>query len=342
MDAARQCLQRNRKNILLLPNVVGVGVGRKKVNGFETNEPAIVVFVEKKLPSKYLPRTVIVPNTIDEVKTDVVETGRFRLMNLFTARQRPARPGMSIGHYRITAGTFGAVVYDRKTDEPLILSNNHVLANATNGSDGRSRIGDPILQPGPYDGGSAKDDIIGKLERFIPMHYSAAPATCPVASGIELYLNILLRTYYPQYTMRLLRKQDAANKVDCAVAKPLESGSIKNDILKIGPIRGITEAGPGIQVRKSGRTSGVTTGSVTYIDVTSTVDIGDKREAVFEDQFATSPMSQGGDSGSLIVDQYGKVAGLLFAGSDEYTLCNHIHNVLDALNVRLNPKGGGY
>ncbi|MEW6172511.1 MAG: hypothetical protein AB1510_05500 [Bacillota bacterium] len=342
MDAARQCLRQNRRNILLLPNVVGVGVGRKVVDGCETDEHVIVVFVEKKLPRKFLPRAVIVPKTIEDVKTDVVETGRFRLMDQFTTRERPAQPGMSIGHYRVTAGTFGAVVYDRKTGDPLILSNNHVLANSTNGADGRSKLGDPILQPAPYDGGLKNKDAIGELERFIPMRYSAEPVTCPVASGVELYLNVLLSAYYPQYTMRLLRKQDRANIVDCAVAKPFESGSIKNDVLKIGPVRGITEAKPGLAVRKCGRTSGITSGTVKYIDVTSTVDIGEKREAVFEDQFATSPMSQGGDSGALIMDQSGRAVGLLFAGSDDYTMANRIQNVLDALNVRFNPKGGGY
>lgn len=38
----------------------------------------------------------------------------------FTDQWRPSPPGVSIGHYRITAGTFGAVVYQNK--QPLILS----------------------------------------------------------------------------------------------------------------------------------------------------------------------------------------------------------------------------
>jgi hypothetical protein len=36
--------------------------------------------------------------------------------------------GVSIGHYKGTAGTAGCLVKDKKTGEILILSNAHVLA----------------------------------------------------------------------------------------------------------------------------------------------------------------------------------------------------------------------
>jgi hypothetical protein len=46
-------------------------------------------------------------------------------------------------------------------------------------------------------------------------------------------------------------------------------------------------------------------------------------------------MSQGGDSGSLLVDGEGdKAVGLLFAGSDEVTIHNPIGFVKDALKFR--------
>ncbi|MEW6447781.1 MAG: hypothetical protein AB1426_06805 [Bacillota bacterium] len=342
MEAVKQALYRYKKRLLSIPNALGVGLGKKMVRGSETDQTAIVVFVEKKLPPGYLTRATMVPKTIGDVKTDVVETGRFRLLGKFTGRQRPAQPGLSIGHYLITAGTFGAVVYDSKTDKPLILSNNHILANASNGRDRRCRPGDPILQPAPFDGGELGRDTIAILERFIPMRYGAIQATCPVAAGAEYYVNTLLRVYYPQYRMRLYRLQETANKVDCAVAKPVEDDLIKNEILEIGAIKGIAECKPGLEVKKCGRTSGLTSGVIKYTDVTTTVDVGEERQAVFEDQFMTSQMSRGGDSGALVLDENGNAVGLLFAGSDDYTLCNDIRNVLDALNVRLSPKGGAY
>ena len=46
--------------------------------------------------------------------------------------------------------------------------------------------------------------------------------------------------------------------------------------------------------------------------------------------------SKGGDSGSVIVDRGSKRAtGLLFAGSDEFTVANHLSQVLRKLRVRL-------
>jgi hypothetical protein len=46
-------------------------------------------------------------------------------------------------------------------------------------------------------------------------------------------------------------------------------------------------------------------------------------------------MSQGGDSGSAVLDMNKRVVGLLYAGSDTTTILNPIQNVLDALQVQL-------
>ena len=44
-------------------------------------------------------------------------------------------------------------------------------------------------------------------------------------------------------------------------------------------------------------------------------------------------MSQGGDSGSAVLDEQDRLVGLLFAGSDQTTILNRIENVFDALNL---------
>jgi hypothetical protein len=46
-------------------------------------------------------------------------------------------------------------------------------------------------------------------------------------------------------------------------------------------------------------------------------------------------MSQGGDSGSAVLDAERRVVGLLFAGSESTTVLNPIQFVLDALQVEL-------
>jgi hypothetical protein len=53
------------------------------------------------------------------------------------------------------------------------------------------------------------------------------------------------------------------------------------------------------------------------------------------DQIVTSNISQGGDSGSLVLDENNNAVGLLFAGSDKATIFNRIQNVFRELKVEL-------
>ncbi len=88
-----------------------------------------------------------------------------------------------------------------------------------------------------------------------------------------------------------------------------------------------------MNVRKSGRTTSLTSGRILVLNVTVDVDYGNG-SARFEDQIVTSPMSQPGDSGSVLVaGEALKAVGLLFAGSDQVTLHNPIEHVQEALGV---------
>jgi len=92
----------------------------------------------------------------------------------------------------------------------------------------------------------------------------------------------------------------------------------------------------GLLVRKSGRSTGLTTGSVIVVDATVSVDYEAGQSAHFDNQILTSPMSKPGDSGSLLVAANTQQAvGLLFAGSDQTTIYNPIQAVLDSLEVTL-------
>ena len=59
------------------------------------------------------------------------------------------------------------------------------------------------------------------------------------------------------------------------------------------------------------------------------------KSVTFVDQFMTTGMSAGGDSGSAVLDMAGNVIGLLFAGSDAATLVNPIQAVNSALNIQI-------
>ncbi len=325
---------RSRKHELLgLDNVVGVGIGNKEVQGSLTGESSVTVLVKKKLPRSDVPVSQSIPKKISRVVTDVIEVGEIVLLNR-TERVRPAVPGSSIGHPNVTAGTFGAVVRDRKSGKPLILSNNHVLANISDGKDGRARIGDPILQPGRYDGGRP-EDVLAYLERFVPIYRVASRATCRLALAAEGFANMVLRSLQPSYEIRLVSRCNKENLVDAAVARPVSDDMIDADILEVGAVSKCRDVELGMKVKKSGRTSGVTTGVVRVIGATLKVSLGEVGEAYFADQIVTTAMGQPGDSGSLVVSEDGAAVGLLGAGSDRATICSRIKNVLDLLDVML-------
>lgn len=327
-----QIKETHKADILTKPNVVGVGVGEKIINGRKTGELSVVVLVREKRPPAGLTTQALIPKTIAGVKTDVVEVGDLRALQARTDRWRPAPGGVSLGHYQITAGTLGCVVRDRTTGERLILSNNHVLANSND-----ANIGDSILQPGPADGGQVNQDTIAHLERFCPIQFNEAPPTCSIAQGVAEFANKLATLTSSKHQLQAIQADPAAsNQVDAAVARPINDEDILDDILEIGVVNGTVPATLGMSVRKSGRTTEFTTGEITVLAATVTVNYGANRNALFENQIVTGPMSQGGDSGSLVVagDSLAAV-GLLFAGSDQSTIINPIQAVLDCLEVNI-------
>lgn len=333
MDRYLDALEKVKQRLLRLDNVVGVGVGYKEVGLSRTRQPSMVVFVEKKVPKNELRSGHLVPPKLHELDTDVIEIGRVRLLNR-KEKSRPVYPGMSIGHYKISAGTFGAVVRDRSTGERLILSNNHILANSSDGSDNRAAFGDPILQPGTYDGGTEKDRI-ATLIRFSPLLRTQQESDCPVAAGLARAGSRLLSLFRPNYRVVLVRQNRGANVIDAALARPDSPDLINEEIVEIGRVEGVGNPSVGDKVLKSGRSSGLTSGNVTATGVTLQVELSGKEKGWFSDQVVSDMVSRPGDSGSLVVNQKKQAVGLLFAGSEKFTVFNRIQNVLNRMNVEI-------
>ncbi|HKZ99411.1 MAG TPA: hypothetical protein VJ326_07480 [Thermoplasmata archaeon] len=303
-EAARQLLGKR--------NAVGVGLGTKVVRGRRTDEPCIVVFVERKVPDSGLGPADVVPRVLGDMKTDVIQTGTIRALQARTARWRPAPGGVSIGHVRITAGTLGGVAL--RDGVRVILSNNHVLADSNRGVQG-----DPILQPGPYDGGRDADRI-ATLTSFVPIAFDPSFLRRVWCAILGLF-GIRCPPTPPNY-------------VDAAIATPLRDADLRDDILEVGTVRGTARADVGTRVKKSGRTTALTQGEVVATNLTVRVLYG-TTTATFTDQLATSARSDGGDSGSLVVDEGNRAVGLLFAGGDDITILNPIAAVEQALRVRI-------
>jgi hypothetical protein len=221
------------------------------------------------------------------------------------SRVRPAYGGVSVGHYKITAGTLGTCCYDATPFPGIpqryyILSNNHVLANSN-----AANIGDPILQPGPYDGGTYPADVIAKLSRFVPIKFMQPNQAPPI------------------------------NYVDAAVAEGNFS-DLDRRIFWVGHLRRLYQAPEvGMIVEKCGRTTNLTTGRILNINATVDVNYGNGQVARFSRQILTTSMSAGGDSGSLVADLEESAVGLLFAGSPQVTVLNPILLVQQLLGIRV-------
>lgn len=134
-----------------------------------------------------------------------------------------------------------------------------------------------------------------------------------------------------------LTKLRLPNKVDAAVAKPDSLDLVVPEILGLGIPKGTRQAYPGMRVRKSGCTTGVSDGVVLACDISVFIDYSSMGygTALFVEQIATTPMSEPGDSGSLTVDTDLYAIGLLFAQTTTSTFHNTIQNVLDALNIEI-------
>jgi len=308
-------------------NVVGVGLGYKISRGVSTGELSLVVSVTHKVDPSALDAEDVVPRALEGVKTDVVETGVLRAFQGPRDRWRPVvPPGVTVGHYRITAGTFGCLV--RRGEERFILSNNHVLADSNEGQEG-----DAILQPGAADGGTS-DDRVATLADYVPLDFGTVPPECSIAELSARLLNYVAGALGSQHRLQPVKQTEGVNRVDAALARPLSPDLVSNEILYIGVPAGVGEATLGTEVQKTGRTTGHTQSTITQIDATLRIDYNGP-SALFTGQLVAGPMSQPGDSGSAVLDMGRRVVGLLFAGSDAATIINPIDAVLSALSVEL-------
>lgn len=312
------------------PNITSVGIGHKIKDGKKTDELVVQFTVERRAEPEELESmgTRMIPRDFKigqrTVKTDVIQrTYRPSFHVIETTpksgrkkRLDPIVPGISVAHVKESAGTIGGIVCDADTGEPYILSNWHVL----HGPEGE--IGDPVVQPGPYDDSSGVPaNLLGRLVRS---HVGLAG--------------------------------------DCAIASIDERGFNQEVLeLGVRPLR-IGKAELGDKVIKSGRTTAVTYGVVARVEVTTKLnyggDVGLKNVGGFEigpDPEHPAPgneISKGGDSGSLWFARDPKTAkvtdvvlGLHFAGEaahvpDEYALACNIHSVQEKLGITFADADG--
>lgn len=265
------------------------------------------------------------PAALDGVPVEVEVTGDLVAQDQGIGRssgtERLIKKGRSL---YCTVGTLGALLTDGT--DLYALSNAHVYANAgsqTVGSVQTGENGDRILQPGRVD---------------------MQPVACGSAAQIDQAEIGTLWAVAP-----IVFSRTASNQIDAAIARLSPEGKTKvanNTFDGLGtPSTEVANAtlDPPLTVKKYGRTTGLTEGTVTGINATVVIRY-DKGQARFINQIVVqgngSTFSAGGDSGSLIVTSNGNnPVALLFAGSSSTTIGNPIQAVLDAFGLTIVGSG---
>jgi hypothetical protein len=308
-------------------NVHAVGVGRKIVHGKSSREFCVRLYVVQKLPKSLLDKEAQLPQKVDGLPVDIIESPpaflaarkKRRIIRAAAtscsdsrqAKQRPIVGGISAAHNQVTAGTIACFCRSRlpqeNRDVVYALSNNHVFANIN-----RAQPGEGIYQASPLDGGTQSDEF-AKFARSV---------------------NLILGGTTP-------------NRVDAAIVEVSPEIACRFEVCGIGAITGIQSGKDGALVRKHGRTSGYTEGRISDVSYDSLISIDSNNPAVvalFHDQIRierTDPFTHfalPGDSGSLVVSKDRQTAvGLFFAcpASGSYGVANPIDAVVNEMQIEL-------
>ena len=306
---ARKALE---QELLPLAGAGFVGTAHSETEG------EVIVFVEDEQTKQRVPcsfkgytvRTEVI-GRIETLSTQVAES----LTGVSEDRQDEVRPlvgGTSLSAYvtkgaliYLYAGTLGMVTYDNK-----VLSNTHVIAmNPETGE--FLDTGTPVIQPGSRDGGRIGNRV-GELEAYIPIDFG---------DNTENYADA------------------AIGSIDTGVG-----ASAGEQFCEINNywLEGWTEVSKGDIVRKSGRTTGVTTGEIVHTNASVWV-VYDGKSAYFVDQIVVEQenwsFAAPGDSGSA-VDKGGEFVGLVFAGSETRVVISKAEHIIEGLDIAVElPEG---
>ncbi|HOJ05478.1 MAG TPA: hypothetical protein PK916_15880 [Bacteroidota bacterium] len=323
LERAMEVQTRNTERFLAKKGIVGTGTGIA-----EDGTPTIVIFTETQQGKGVIPENIEGIPVREEVvgaveplsvkgggqptATKKPGTGTSTSTTTYSTTSRWPRPvpiGVSTSNwYDCGAATIGVRV--RRGDAFFALSCNHVFSRLN-----AAAVGEKILQPGRSDVSCTQTltDEIGVLADFEPIIFSTMADNYMDAAMIST-------------TTAQIDNSTPANGYGVPSSTP-------------------ATAYVGMPVQKYGRTTGLTKGKVSAINVIIGINYA-QGAARFVNQIAVQPARKGGDfalagdSGSLIVtdgDSAQPVA-LLFGKSSTTIFGTPIQTVLTRFNVTIDGK----
>ena len=301
-------------DLMTLPAILGTAVGLD-----DAGRASLVIYVDKE--SRAMEQAMdALPSEMGHVPVKVELTEKFVAYATHTAKQSPPiQLGTSGGwSYDLAngyccGGTLGSLV--QANGVQYIMSNYHVFeSDIVPGGNGIiAQDGDPIIQPGLID------------------------VNCNKA-GAQVVA-----------TLHKVNSLPSSN-VDVSVAQVV-SGMVSPSgaILEIGTIsKNIVNASLNMKVKKSGRTTGLSSSTISGLNATVSVSYenecagGTAFTKTYTGQIVVANRGQkflnSGDSGSLMVENVAtnpRAVGLLYAGSSTSAIANPIGEVLNFLSTKL-------
>jgi len=302
--------ERHEERFLKLPGVTGIDVGFKYVAGRRTPEIAIRVMVEQK--KKTVTKEEKIPEEIDGVKTDVIERKYF--LHQMSNRKR--------------------------LDDISLLADTGTYDPVRGGiSIGPCRAVGGYVYVGTL-GAIVKDNATGNPMLLSNFHVMCIDSGWHVGDSMAQPGRVDGGSC-PTNVVGSLQRAALTASVDGAVSS-LSGRGYSCEIVDIGKVAGTNAAALDMRVRKRGRTTGLTYGTIDSIGLSVNIDYGDgigvrtltNQIDIAPDTAHNPAFGDHGDSGSAVVDDNRKVVGLHFAGSsDGHGIANPIAAVLTALNV---------
>lgn len=323
--AIRPVKERIEDELLARPGVVGVDINEKMKGGKPTGELSIVVYVEDKKPKAALDKANMIPAEIEGIPTDVQEE-RIELFPAFVAIT-DIEPLVDATKYAtIHGGISMGPCRSVHLEPPDVPAAGDYIFVGTLGAIVKDRATQAVMALTNFhvacvDNGWAAGNTMCQPGRV-------DGGTCPADT-----FGTLTRAALSEHVDGAVVSVNAGKTTDCVIEE-------------IGAVKGQAAAAINMAVRKRGRTTGLTYGSVTSVDASVSIPYGDglgthtlkNQVRIAADPSKSAVFSDHGDSGSVVVTDDNKVVALLFGGSSVATYANPIQFVLDELSVDLCVK----